>query len=401
MNSYVKQRAAELEPWMIELRREFHRRPELAFQEHDTACLVSETLASLGLETVTGVAGTGVIGDLAQSPGPAIGIRAELDALPVNERTGLPFSSARAGLMHACGHDGHLAIALGAAAILSGCRERLNGTVRFIFQPAEEAAGGAEAVIRSPAYGRLPPDAIIGFHLWPQLGVGQIGLRYGTMTAASDDVRIVISGQGGHGARPHQGVDAVVAAAHTIVMLQTVVSREIDPAEPVVLTIGRIQGSQANNILAGEVELGGTVRTINERTRREMPEIIERIVQGTTSALRARARIEYLPGTGPVVNDPELTRVVEAAVRQVAGPANVVHLEAPSMGSDDFAAYLRSVPGVYFRIGARQPDAAGENVDLHHPAFDFDERALALGAAVLAQTVINYLESRLEGGTER
>lgn len=375
MDEYIRRRAAELEPWMIELRREFHRCPELAFQEHDTSRLVSATLASPGVETVTGVAGTGVIAHLpGDSHGPAIGIRAELDALPVNEQTGLPFRSTRPGVMHACGHDGHLAIALGAAAILSGCRERLCGAVRFIFQPAEEAVGGAEAVIRSAAYRGSALDAIIGFHLWPQLPAGQVGLRYGAMTAASDDVRIVISGRGGHGARPHQGVDAVVVAAHTIVMLQTVVSREIDPAQPVVLTIGRIQGSQANNVLAGEVELGGTMRTIDALTRREMPAIIERIVKGTASALRATAEIQYLPGTGPVVNDPELTRIVERAARRVAGPANVVHLEAPSMGSDDFAAYLGNTTGTYFRIGARRAGSDGTDVDLHHPAFDFDER---------------------------
>jgi hippurate hydrolase len=374
--SAMLERAAAVFPRMVALRRTFHRYPELAFEEEKTAALVMEELTRLGIPFDYGGVGGGVIGRIVgAADGPTVALRADMDALPGDESTELPFASLHPGKMHACGHDGHMAMLLGAAALLR--EDPPAGTMILVFQPAEERGGGARIILRSGALDGV--RAIFGGHLMPQFEVGEIMVAPGTITAQSDRFSVFIQGRGGHGARPHEAIDAVVVAGLLISAVQTLVSREIDPFHPSVVTIGQVQAGSAANVIAEKAELHGTVRTTDPTSRQRIVEGLERMAKAVAALHRAEAKVEIVEGYPPVINTEREARIARAAAVRVVGEERILPIEYPSMGAEDFAYYLQRLPGCYVRIGARR--RGWEHVALHSPSFDFDEEALKVGAA--------------------
>ena len=367
------------------LRRDIHREPELGFDTEKTAQKVLDALDGLPLEIQTGVARNGIVAALVgENEGPTVGLRADMDALPITEETDLPFSSEVDGKMHACGHDGHTSMLVGAAHTLSGMRDRLKGTVKFFFQPAEEGGGGGRVMVEEGAADGL--DSIFALHLWPGLPFGTVATKAGPIMAAADAFEMEVRGTGGHGAMPHLSADAVVIAAHVVTALQTVVSREVDPVEPAVLTVGEIGAGTAFNIIPERARLGGTVRTLNEGLRKTMPGRIEAIAQGVARGMRADAHLDYTFSYPVTRNDAEAAgRALETA-GDLFGEESVLELANPSMGAEDFAYFLEKIPGAFVWLGV------GEDVSgLHTPQFAFDEKVLARGAALLAALALNRL----------
>jgi amidohydrolase len=312
-----------------------------------------------------------------------------MDGLPVQEATGAPYASRRPGLMHACGHDGHVAMLLGAAEVLVARRERLAGAVKLVFQPAEEGPGGAEPMIAAGVLAAPRVDAAFGIHLWNDHPVGVVALRPGPVMAATDRVRLVVRGRGGHGAAPHQAVDAVLVAAHVVTALQAIASRQVRPTLPVVVTIGTIHGGFRYNVIAPEVVLEGTVRSFDRALRESLPGRIERIARGVAGAFGAEVACEYDFGYPATVNDPEVTRLAAAAAADVVGPAGVVTCD-PQMGGEDMSYFLEAVPGAFAFVGSANP-ARGLDRPHHSPEFDFDEAALPIGVQVLVRTAERFL----------
>ncbi len=374
------------------IRRKIHQHPELGFEEVETARLVALQLAGLDLTVQTGVARTGIVATLiGGKPGRTVLVRADMDALPVAEEGSAVYKSQRPGIMHACGHDGHTAVLIGLARVLAAKRDELAGTVKLVFQPAEEGPGGAEPMIAAGVLDNPKVDAAIGFHLWNNLPVGQIGVRPGPIMAATDQVDITIKGKGGHGAKPHLSVDAVVIAAHVVTGLQSIVSRMVNPLHSAVITIGTINGGFRHNVIAPEVTLSGTVRTYEKALRDEMPRRIERMVRGICEAMGATYLIDYNRVYPPTINDPGMTDLVQNAACRVVGAQNV-HVVEPSMGGEDMSYFLDAVPGSYFFLGSANSDK-GLDQPHHSPGFDFDEQALPIGVQVLRQAVFDYLNS--------
>jgi len=385
------ERAQKLSETLIALRREVHRHPELGFQEQQTARLVAEHLGELGVAVRTGVGKTGVVGDLGQD-GPCIALRADMDALPSQEENEVPYASEVPGVMHACGHDVHVACLLGAAQLLAeeAAAGRLPGRVRFLFQPAEEGQDkeGLSGAMRLVDEGVMEDvDAVLGLHVWADLEVGAIGLREGTMTAYPDSFRLVVKGQEAHGAFPHKGFDAITITAQVINALQTVISRRLDPTRGKVLTVGTIQGGTKSNIVAGEVTMTGTIRTFERETREALFAEMERAC-GVARALGGDFELTITPGYIPIVNDPAMVALVRQVGSELLGDENV--RESPlEMGGEDFSYYAREAPGCFFWLGGATP---GEPKRLHHhPRFDVDERCLPLGAALLAEMALRWL----------
>jgi len=375
---------------LVAIRRDLHRHPELSGQEHRTAGIVAERLGSLGLEVLAGVGGTGVVGLLRGSrPGPCVALRADMDALPIQEETGAPYASEVPGVMHACGHDVHTACLLGAAGLLAGLRDRPAGSVKFLFQPAEEDDRGAKAMLAAGALDDPAPIAICGLHTFPRLAAGQVGITDGPLMAGIDTLRITVRGAAGHGAAPHRGVDAIVAAASAVVGLQHIVSRRLDPQEPAVVTIGTFHAGVAPNILAPSAELTGTVRWMHAESRERLPALIRETVTAICRAHGAEAEVAYERTLPPVVNDPAVADRARAAAVRLLGPDAVRPAER-TMGGDDFALYLERVPGCYLWLGTGDP-ARGLTHDWHAPRYDVDERALAVGAALLAEIALDLL----------
>ncbi len=395
MREAIRARIEELHPRVVERRRDFHRHPELAFEEVRTAGIVADWLAGLGLEVRAHVAKTGVLARLrgtAPTRGASrrrtVAIRADMDALPVQDAKRGALVSEVAGKMHACGHDAHTAMALGAAAVLAELRDELPGDVVFVFQPAEEGPGGAEPMIAEGALDGV--DFILGQHCQPSLPAGQIGLSRGPALAATDAFELKILGVGGHGAYPHLTTDAIVVAAQVITALQTIVSRNVDPLAPAVVTIGTIHGGYSFNVVADVVALRGTVRTLDPALRDFIPARIEAIVAGICAAHGARHELAYRRKYPATVN-PD---VGVALVREVAGAIlgeAAVHEFRPSMGGEDFAYYLQKIPGCFYWLGVRHPNPEHPGYGLHHPAFDIDEEALKTGVQVLVEGALAYL----------
>ena len=377
-------------PEVVRLRRDLHQHPELGFQEVRTSALVAARLEELGLPVRRNVARTGVVALLEGAlPGPTLLLRADMDALPIQEETGLPYASRNPGVMHACGHDGHTAILLGVAQVLARRRETLAGRVKFVFQPAEEGLGGAEPMIAEGVLEEPRVDAAVGLHLWSPLPVGTVGVRPGPMMAAADTLRIRVRGRGGHAAAPHRTVDPILAAAHLVVATQSVVSRSVDPADSAVISLCRIQGGQAGNIIPEEVELVGTVRSFRAEVRDRLRQRLEELAHHVPRAFGATADLDFELGYPPVVNDPAMTELVTSACREVlGGPASVV--DCHTMGGEDFAFFLREVPGCFFFVGSGNPDRETHHPH-HHPRFDLDEDALGLGVQCLVRIVERYL----------
>ena len=385
---------AALQEELVATRRDLHRHPELGFQETRTAGLIAARLRSIpGVEAVReGVGVTGVTALIRGAhPGPTILLRADIDALPIHEATGAPYASTRAGVMHACGHDGHTAILLAVARVLTGHRDRLRGNVFLVFQPAEEILTGAQAMLDAGVLdlAEAPVVATLGLHLANWLPVGTVGVREGPSFAAVDRIEIRIIGRGGHGAQPQLTVDPVLAAAEAVVSLQRVVSREISPLEPVVLSICQIEGGTAFNIIPEEVRLVGTVRTFDDAVRRSVAERIDRILAGVAAAAGGHHELRVESGPPAVVNDPAVCALVRAMALPVVGAERVIVSER-TMGGDDVALFLNRAPGCYFLVGTRDP-SRGFDAPHHHPRFDIAEEALATAATILADSALQYL----------
>lgn len=389
MQSIIEQ-ARELWPQIVELRRELHRFPELSFKEYRTTKFISEVLTKAGIEVVAWGGDTGVTGILrGAGPGPQVGLRADIDALPVEEENDVPYRSQVPGLMHACGHDVHTACLLGAALILAGRRESLAGSVKFIFQPAEEINEGAKLMREKGVLEGV--DVIFGLHNSPNLPAGTIGLKEGPLMAAVDTTFLTITGQGGHGAIPHKTRDPIMAAAAILQALQTVISRQVDPLEAGVISFGTIHGGHANNVIPEKVELTGTVRTFNPALREEMPGWMRRVIENTAAAMRTEAEFVYRKDLPAVFNPPELTAWCRNALQQVVGRAGLI-VPTPSMGGEDFAIFQEKVPGVFLWLGVGNSEK-GIVHQWHNPRFDADEGSLLYGAGALAQLAGDFLAS--------
>jgi len=371
---------------LVALRRDLHQNPELAWAERRTAGRVAAFLEGAGLEVREGVAGTGLLATARGGAGRTVLLRVDMDGLPIQEQGGAPYASRVPGVMHACGHDGHTAIGAGAARVLGSRRPA--GTVRVLFQPAEEGEGGAQRVLADGALDGV--DVVLGIHLWNELPVGTIGVKAGPLMAAVDRLGIVVRGRGGHGGHPHRAADPVVAAAQIVLALQTVVAREVSPLESAVLTVGAIHGGQAFNVIPDEVTLLGTVRTFDAALRRSMPERIKRIAGGVASALQCEAVVEVRPGNPAVVNDAAVAGLARRAAARVVGEEGVLEPQ-PTMGGEDMAVYFERVPGCFVFVGSANP-ARGLDQPHHSPRFDFDEAALAIGCEFLVQAAEEALK---------
>lgn len=382
-------RLLELYPEMVGWRRHLHRHPELSYHEKATAAFVASKLSEFGIQVKTNVGGYGVVGDLNGGfPGPRIALRADMDALPIQDEKACDYSSTVPGVMHACGHDGHVAALLGAAKWLAERRQDWSGNVRFIFQPAEELSpGGAAPMIREGVLDGV--DAIYGAHLWTPFQAGSIRTRGGALMAAADEFVLEIVGKGGHGGLPHETVDSLVVASHLVINLQSIVSRNLNPVEPSVISVGSFHAGTGFNVIAEKSNLNGTVRTFSSQLRQLAQQRIEQVTRDTCSMFGAAYKLDYKLGYPPVVNRPaEAERVLETA-RQLFGQEQVA--ESPLiMAGEDFSFYLEKVPGCFFFVGAGNREA-GIEAPHHHPRFDIDERAILQAARLLAKLAADRL----------
>ena len=385
---------------IVKIRRFIHMNPELAGEEVETAKLVAAKLASLGLEVKTGVAKTGVVGLLrGREHGSTLALRADMDALPVQEANDLPYKSLNPGIMHACGHDIHTSAVLGTAMVLAGLKDLIPGNVKFIFQPAAEGSAdggesGAAAMIADGVLDNPAVRAVFGFHVWPE-PMGQVFVSSGPVLAGADWFQIAVKGRAAHGARPYEGIDAIVLAAQVIVALQSISSRTADPQDPIVLTVGMIEGGTSAGMIADKVMLEGTVRTLSEANRRRMPRLIESIVKGAVTPFGGDYTIDYKPATPSVVNLADLVRSLLPTLVDLQGKDNVIPL-APQTISDDFGFYTQKAPGFYFLLGVRNPRLASM-APLHSPSFNPDERSLPLAIKLLCHLVLDGLELQRGG----
>lgn len=381
---------APLEAELRALRHHIHQHPELAFDEHDTAALVAQKLAEWGYEVTTGVGQTGVVGTLRAGDGTRrIGIRADMDALPIQEETGLEYASQNEGLMHACGHDGHSTMLLGAARHLAQTRN-FNGTLHLIFQPAEERGfdSGAKAMLDDGLFERFPCDVVYAIHNHPGMEQGQMLFREGPFLAAGDRVFVQVKGVGGHAARPHLAADPLVAAAAIVVALQTVVSRNVDPDEPAVVTVGRLRAGQALNVIPDSAEIGISVRSFSQEVRDLLKKRITEIIESTAIAHGVRAEIDYVAGYPVLVNDAAANQLAIEVAQALLPPEQVKPQTKRLMGSEDFAYMLQQRPGALVRLG-NGPATGGRG--LHNPKYDFNDANLAIGAAYWSRLVETYL----------
>jgi hippurate hydrolase len=372
---------------IVALRRDIHREPELGFDTERTAEKVLTALDGLPLDIETGVAENGIVATLkGKGDGPTVALRADMDALPIQEETGLPFSSEIEGRMHACGHDGHTSMLVGAAHALSqeDLRDSLSGAVKFVFQPAEEGGGGGKVMVDEGVVEDV--SSIFALHLWPGLRFGMVATKAGPIMAAADAFEMEIRGSGGHGAMPHLAADAVVIAAQVVTALQTVVSREVDPVEPAVLTVGEIGAGTAFNIIPEKARLGGTVRTLNSNLRERMPGRVEAVARGVAKGMRGDANLDYTFSYPVTVNDESAAGYALGVAEDLFGAHSVQELSNPSMTAEDFSYYLEDVPGAFIWLGV------GEDVSgLHTPQLAFDEEILPRGSALLAALALQSL----------
>ncbi len=385
-NSIAEAVAAAL-PNITEVRHHLHRNPELSGKEIETARFVATKLREFGIEEfTTGVGGQGIVATVrGNSEGKTVALRGDMDALPIQEESDLPYKSCKAGVMHACGHDGHTATLLGAAATLNRLRNQFSGTVRFLFQPAEENVRGAVAMCAEGVMDGV--DAVFGLHGWPGLEIGQIGIKSGAMMASSDTFILTIKGRGGHAAQPHVTIDPILVGAHIVTTLQSLVSREINPTHSVVVTVAQFLAGTADNVIPETAELHGTVRCLTEAHRKEMPERIERIIAGVCSALRAEYDFAYRYGTGVTINDPEMTALCAEVAREMLGAENVITLDAPSMGAEDFGVYLTHAPGCFFRLGV-----GADSPPIHTPRYNFGDAPLGIGIELFTRLTLTTLQ---------
>lgn len=383
--------AKQIEEEFIAIRRQIHERPETAFEEWETSALIAEKLRSYGVEVIQDGKMTGVIGVLrGAKKGKTVALRADIDALPISEKTGLPYASKREGNCHACGHDLHTAALLAAARLLSDCRDRIAGTVKFIFQPAEELLNGAQSILARNALQDV--DVIFGAHSWPALPVGTVGIRRGTMMAGADRFKITIHAAGGHAAHPEKTADPIIAAGYLITQLQMIVARELKATDAAVITVGKVRAGEAFNTIPSEAILEGTVRYLSREAHLRIRESVKRMADCAAGSIGATATTEYIDGCPPLMGTPDAVDTVERAAEMLLGKEKVVALEEPSLGSEDFAYYLQRIPGAYIRIGTAD-ERKMSRLGLHNPEIVFNEDAVSIGAATLAMTALIYTGS--------
>lgn len=390
--------AEKMRPWLIEQRRDFHMHPELSNREERTARVVTERLRKIGFTEIrTGVAIHGVVAVLkGGKPGPVVAVRADMDALPVTETNDVPYKSKNPGVKHACGHDAHTTIGLGVAETLFAMRDQIPGTVKFIFQPAEEGPpghedGGAPMMVKEGALEDPKPEVIFGLHTDTDTEVGGISYRSGSALASADKFTMTISGKQAHGSAPHRGIDAIVVSAQVINALQTIPSRRIDAQDPVVVTIGMIHGGTRNNIITGEVKMEGTLRTLNDATRSKAKELIREITDGVAKAHGASITLDFPPPGYPVTyNEPALVNETLPIMKKVVGEKNVIQAR-PRMGAEDFSWFQKVIPGFYYFLGTGNK-AKGVTAGSHTPDFDIDEESLVVGVKVMSNVVMDYMQ---------
>lgn len=388
--SQLRLEIRKLQPQLVEWRRHLHQRPELGFKEHLTAEFIAQKLQEWGIEHQTGVAQTGIVATIDSGrPGPVLAIRADIDALPIQELNDVPYKSIHDGIMHACGHDGHTAIALGTAHYLANHRQDFSGIVKIIFQPAEEGPGGAQPMISAGVLKNPDVDAIIGLHLWNNLPLGTVGVRSGALMAATERFNCTIFGKGGHGAMPHQTVDSIVVAAQIVNALQTIVARNVNPIDSAVVTVGELNAGTAFNVIANTARMGGTVRYFNLAYQDYFGKRIEQIIAGVCQSHGASYELNYRPLYPPTINDKKIAALVESVAKSVVETPVDVEPECQTMGGEDMSYFLQAVPGCYFFLGSANPE---KNLAYphHHPRFDFDETVLAMGVEMFVRCVEKF-----------
>lgn len=378
---------------LLNIRHQIHRHPETAFEEIETTKLIKKALDDAGIENHPNGDSTGVIGLIhGAKEGPVLAIRADIDALPIKENTGLPFSSEVSGKCHACGHDLHTTVLIGAARLLKEYQNDLCGTIKLIFQPAEEVMTGSAKTIANGALENPKPDFIIACHTWPDMPAGSIGVRKGTMLGASDSFKVKVIGKGGHAAHPQKGIDPVVIAAHIITQLQTIVSRRVAAIDPVVVTVGHLEAGTAANIIPNEAYFEGTVRTQSNETRNHVAEILKQLAVGTARAMGGDAEVSYTFGVGPTISEDHLVDEISEAVTELLGNDKLLQVPSPSMGSEDFARYLEHIPGAIFRLGTHN-DTPESKLALHNASLLFDEKAIPTGVATMVGAAFKITSS--------
>ena len=383
-------RVVECRDYMVGLRQNFHQNPELSFQENNTSQRIADELTKLGYAVSVGVGRTGVIGLLeGNKTGPVILIRADMDALPIQETNQVDYSSKRNGVMHACGHDGHMAVSLAVARLLAEDRKEIRGTVKFAFQPAEEIGQGAQAMITDGLLTNPVPDVALGLHLLNTIPVGKIALESGPVMAAFDGWQCIVKGSGGHGAEPHKAVNPISVLAQIVPLLESLPAKEASPFSPIVLSIGQIQAGSMISIIPESGMIAGSLRSYDPETRQRMIRRMEEIFTGIANASQCQTEIKITPDTPALVNDIEVTEVVRKAVLKVVGHENVVG-DQKSMLSEDFSRILSVIPGCYFFVGSQNIEK-GLQAPHHNPNFNFDENALTIGASILYEAVSDYL----------
>ncbi|MFN7517818.1 MAG: M20 family metallopeptidase [Dolichospermum sp.] len=395
MLNRIKELSTSISSRLVEIRRHIHAHPELSGEEYQTAAFIAGVLSANGLHVEEGIGRTGVIGELkgTKYTDSVLAIRTDMDALPIQERTSLEYASRIPGVMHACGHDIHTTVGLGTAMVLSQIASELGGKVRFIFQPAEEIAQGANWMVKDGVMNNVA--AILGLHVFPSIPAGSIGIRYGALTAAADDLEIIIIGESGHGARPHEAIDAIWIASQVITSLQQAISRTQNPLRPVVLSIGKISGGRAPNVIADRVQLLGTVRSLHPETRNNLPDWIEKIVANVCNSYNAKYQVNYRQGVPSVQNDNTLTQLLQSAAEEAWTNERVQILPEPSLGAEDFSVYLEHAPGAMFRLGVGYEERI-INHPLHHPQFEVDESAIMTGVVTLAYAAYKYWLNKSE-----
>ncbi len=387
----ILDKAFDLREETIARRRDFHQNPELAFNEVRTAQIVAQELRDLGLEVTTGVAKTGVIGLLhGAAETPVLGLRFDMDALPIQEETGAPYASVVPGKMHACGHDCHTAVGLSVAKLLAAQKDELQGTIKFIFQPAEEMDGGAARMIAEGVLENPSLDYIMGFHVWNELPIGSYGLVPGPLMAASEIFNVKISGKGGHGAQPHATRDPILAAAHVITALQSIVSRNVDPLDTAVVSVCQVEAGTANNIIPQEALLTGTLRAFKPEVMAIVKERFRTIITEIANTMGCQTEIELITVTEPVINDEALVALMTEITLEIHPDATIV-TNMQTMGGEDFSLMMKKAPGCFMMVGSANPER-GLNYGHHHPKFDVDESCLPYAVAIMAQGAMRVLE---------
>jgi len=390
VRSQLRSEIRALQPDLVNWRRQLHQRPELGFRETLTAAFVAEKLQTWGIQHHTEVAKTGIVAIIpGNRPGPVLAIRADMDALPIQEQNEVPYRSQHDGIMHACGHDGHTAIALGTARYLSQHQDDFAGTVKLIFQPAEEGPGGAKPMIEAGVLDNPTVDAIIGLHIWNALPVATLGVRGGALMAASECFHCTIQGKGGHGAMPDRSIDSVVISAQIVTALQTIIARHVDPLESAVITIGELHAGTALNVIADSARMSGTVRYFNPKYEGFFAKRIEQIVAGICQSQGASYDLDYYQLYPPVLNDVAIADLVRSIAETVVETPVGVVPQCQTMASEDMSLFLKAVPGCYFFLGSANP-----TLDLayphHHPRFNFDESVLSMGVEVFVRCVEKF-----------